>query len=377
MDSHVFAKYSHDLLAQYTAGSTDQVLQASTAYRKTSPPKSNIDHALEAFTFLREHPGHTAIALDISGFFDNLDHRILKRAWAGLIGHPSLPPDHYAVFKAATRFSAISRERLREILGRDVPRRISREASVICSAAEFREVVAPEVRLAHQPNIRGIPQGLPISGMLANVYMIDFDQRVSDAITRMGGIFRRYSDDILAIVPHSDASGAEDFIEARLREIRLSSNPSKTNRARYLGGGRLVDAAVDQPECTTSLQYLGLEWDGSQVRLRNTTMSRFTKRLRNGVRRAARAARKSGEVSIRRRQLFARYSHLGRPSRIFKADASSRHGNFVSYARRAQRKCEAAGFPSIITRQWGKQWISLNERIQRAEAALRDEADPA
>ena len=48
-----------------------------------------------------------AIAFDIKGFFDNLNHKILRENWKMILDEPKLPPDHFNVFKNITRFSYI------------------------------------------------------------------------------------------------------------------------------------------------------------------------------------------------------------------------------------------------------------------------------
>lgn len=52
------------------------------------------------------------LCFDITGFFDNLDHAILKRRLKELLGVTELPPDWYAVFRHVTRFSRVERRAL-------------------------------------------------------------------------------------------------------------------------------------------------------------------------------------------------------------------------------------------------------------------------
>ena len=47
----------------------------------------------------------------------------------------------------------------------------------------------------------GIPQGSPISAVLSNVYMIEFDEQVKEYVSLNGGIYMRYSDDFLIVLP--------------------------------------------------------------------------------------------------------------------------------------------------------------------------------
>ena len=64
MDSHIFAYYGELLGKAYEARAPTCVLDSATAYRRFFPGRSSIDHALEAFSFLRAHPGYVALAFD-------------------------------------------------------------------------------------------------------------------------------------------------------------------------------------------------------------------------------------------------------------------------------------------------------------------------
>lgn len=48
----------------------------------------------------------------------------------------------------------------------------------------------------------GIPQGIGISTLLSNIYMLPFDREISAFVNQHGGLYRRYCDDIMIIIPH-------------------------------------------------------------------------------------------------------------------------------------------------------------------------------
>src|SRR5690606_34052824 len=65
-----------------------------------------------------------------------------------------------------------------------------------------------------QKELIGIPQGLPISALLANIYMLNFDETVINEIVLKHDVFyRRYSDDIIMICNESQIKLIEDFIK--------------------------------------------------------------------------------------------------------------------------------------------------------------------
>jgi hypothetical protein len=130
-----------------------------------------------------------------------------------LLGVERLPADHFAVFKNITKYRVFDRvdayRRLdlygvksftkggHPIEGYLVP--YKEIPTQLCSPHDFRQKILGENGqygslvipngLAH-----GIPQGAPISDLLANLYLIDFDVEMNALAVSLGGSYVRYSD---------------------------------------------------------------------------------------------------------------------------------------------------------------------------------------
>ncbi|HEY9135570.1 MAG TPA: hypothetical protein VIM85_07235, partial [Pseudomonadales bacterium] len=116
IDSHIYAYYSKIISKSYELelnkrGLNDAVL----AFRSLG--KSNIDFASEAFSQICAYGSCGVVGLDVTGFFDNLDHSILKDKWSYLLGDSRLPNDHFSVFKSLTRWSSVDRTSLYQLFG--------------------------------------------------------------------------------------------------------------------------------------------------------------------------------------------------------------------------------------------------------------------
>ncbi len=108
----------------------------------------------------------------------------------------------------------------------------------ICSNDEFREKICGD-RGTHHSLIDkneepfGIPQGSPISDILANMYMFEFDKAIFASVSRARGFYFRYLDDIIIIVPGGDAEARSILLAAERsleqRAPRLTFKPSKTS----------------------------------------------------------------------------------------------------------------------------------------------------
>ena len=231
LDSLIYSFYSQALSVRYEDLLKNLNLSENViAFRKltdqeTGDSKSNIHLANDAFEAIKSLGEVKVFAFDIRKFFDTLDPRILKRAWKSILGVHELPDDHYNLFKALTNFSFVDRQLLFDQFGiTGVPNR--KNMSRVCSAEDFRKKVR-ENRMIQNQRL-GIPQGTPISAVLANIYMLSFDISVAALMSEVGGKYFRYCDDILCVVPSNSLIDVEQSIVAELAKIELSLNTDKT-----------------------------------------------------------------------------------------------------------------------------------------------------
>jgi RNA-directed DNA polymerase len=366
-DSQIFRHYAQVLSEHYEnvldrEGLTNAVL----AYRRVTPRRCNVHFALDAFRWIHTTGTCQVLAFDIKNFFENLEHQRLKRCWAEVLGVGSLPSDQYAVFRAITRYAYVDLAEAREVLG------IADGAAIrrLCTPDTFRKLIAKGRHI--KPNDRerdgrpvGVPQGSPISALASNLYMLPLDRRLAQVAAEMGGMYRRYSDDILiACEPGSvDVLTSELRAAVAERGLDIHDDPRKCLSIRF---DRLDDGAI---RSTGTLQYLGLTYDGQCVRIRPGTWARYVRRLRRAVRREEYAVRRlstgDGGIRLRRRRLYAAFSHLDRESFI------------RTYAYKASRifQTEAPELRCLIRRQTRGHWGGLHELIRDAELSKQGSAN--
>jgi RNA-directed DNA polymerase len=346
IDSHIFSYYCHALSARYEAeiarrGLSENVL-AFRALRK-----SNIHFAAEGFSAIAQRDSCYVLGLDIKGFFDNLNHKILKTAWASVLGEEYLPNDHYAVFKAITQFSIVNLDCVLDLLGisKNNPKN---KRHRLCTPEQFRDKVRASGLIRPHKLAHGIPQGSSISALLSNIYMLEFDSCVKTYVEQCGGQYFRYCDDMLFIVPLDEKPNCEAFAKTVIARFGLEIQDTKTERREFvLKGGRLV---TEKP-----LQYLGFLFDGEKTYLRSASLARYSDRVRRGVRVAKATMAKRNRARLARgedpRPLFTsnlvrRYTYFGRR-------------NFISYGYRAAKIMNSDGIRKQLRPLWGKFRLAL------------------
>lgn len=119
------------------------------------------------------------------------------------------------------------------------------------------EFFTPEGAQAHL--IRGVPTGLPISCVLFNLYLSEFDHEL-DSIP--GSFYARYSDDILFAHPDVDlVREVDDRIRRLLSELGLRANEEKS-RTHYLTGPGRPSHSWDEAKGTSRVTFLGMAITG-------------------------------------------------------------------------------------------------------------------
>lgn len=395
-DAYIFANYRHILSELYEAelarlGLTQSIL----AYRrvpneKGAGGKCNIHFARDAFQKIKSLGDCCVIALDISGFFENLDHILLKNLWCRLLGEAKLPPDHFQVFKAITQYAVVDKQKVYERLGHFGQKSLTKPGEPIkgyltsyrnmpkqlCTGAEFRQKIAggSAGQSIIQKNVLpyGIPQGAPISDLLANLYLIDFDRDIKEWAEALGGEYLRYSDDILILVPGDEAVGRSLMKRARDHIRNFGSRLTIKEEKSSLFTFRKVDneqrfTLILGNQGRNGLEYLGFRYDGRRVYIRDATLSNLRRKV-------ARAARRDANIIARRypdknasalRDLFDYERLIARFGRV--EDFGEKSDDYKSWT-----------FWTYATRSakiFGKEGTSIVRQLRRHRELIRIRAD--
>ncbi|EKN6348073.1 hypothetical protein DVP78_23250, partial [Yersinia enterocolitica] len=195
----------------------------------------------------------------------------------------------------------------------------------------FRNNVRKSKLIEKNKSGHGIPQGSPISALLSNIYMLNFDIDMRNYVNSVGGDYYRYCDDMLFIVPLDQINKVAGIAEKELFKLKVTLNIKKTELRTFTSTSEIITA--DKP-----LQYLGFLFDGHNIYLRSSSLSRYSDRMRRGVRLAkatmksknkTRVARGMVKKSLFKEKIYARYAHVGKR-------------NFLTYGYRAARIMESS-----------------------------------
>ncbi|RKS12847.1 reverse transcriptase domain-containing protein [Flavobacterium sp. 120] len=418
LDTLVFSYYSEKLSKKYEdfiqKYSLDDVV---TAYRtvpinKEKPKsgnKSNLNFANDVFQTIDNYPSNNfvAIAFDIKGFFDNLNHKILRDNWKMILNESTLPPDHFNVYKNITRFSYIdvvdifntfqtkifvqkktADNKLAPIKRQKVSRikyLKNQNAIAFCTPKEFLDIKfklikkITKIKDATGQAVTkdfGIPQGSAISSTLANIYMLEFDKAVNDYITPLKGCYRRYSDDMVVICPLENKISVVEFFNTEIDKIKLEIQDAKTQIFHFI---RDDDKLVCGQEFTSCINwnknfiYLGFEYDGTTVRIKSASISNYYRKMKRNIRSAKNYASNrfsSNHDKIFKARILKRFSYKGSERRRkYLLNKKTNHfeishhyiwGNFLAYTKKAANKMMG----NKINQQTKKHWNKLNQLLK-------------
>lgn len=346
LDAAIYGYYGQILSNRYEqAVAARDVGDSVTAFRRIGGAgKNNIYFADEVFQFIQSNRPCTAIGLDVEKFFDTLDHQTLKKSWACMLGVTRLPSDHFNVFKSLTDFRWVDRDSALNALGisRHNPTPKSARRRRLCNPQAFRNTIRANGLIWENPESsskRGIPQGAPISALLSNIYMLNFDVVLAKEIESLGGLYRRYCDDIMIVVPTPNTASIEQSAMTEIQKLKLTINAAKTTRATF------PSDPSHQAVGDEKIQYLGFDFNGTQTLIRASSLSRYYSKMRKGVSVARQTQRKHNKIrhrqglpqtDLKTRQLYIRYSYLVNRRFHRKTGKGERQGeNFITYAHRA------------------------------------------
>lgn len=420
LDSLIFSYYSMELSKQYEKKiSKNDLNEVVNAYRSVpinpdkidSSNKCNIDFANDVFKYIVDYKENefSVIAFDISSFFDNLDHKLLRDIWAEMLDTVRLSKDHFNVYKNITRFSHVDivdifnefktkiYTRKKNIKGEYLPikqKKIdninylrSQNAIAFCTEKDFfkikNKLLQPsKTRKLKNGNIiyrnLGIPQGSPISSVLANIYLFHFDIIINDFMKRNNGIYRRYSDDMVIVCPLEIKEKISNLVYKEIQKFKLEIQPTKTQIFQFKRNNNKLVCGQEFENIINwnkNFVYLGFEFNGENVFLKSASLSNYYRKMKRTIGRAKLFSKNSFSTNknvIFKRRILKKFSYKGakrtrkylwddKTKKFFKTD-SYNWGNFLSYAYKASNiminnkiKQQTKRHWNIITKQFKKQ----------------------
>jgi hypothetical protein len=412
LDACIYSYFAKQLNMAYEIKLADLGLKDTvTAYRRipfnpadpNSPNKSSADFAAEVFNYIIGHPENqlVAITFDVKGFFDNLDHALLKKAWYEVTGEITLSGPEYNIFKSVTDFSYINENQLFEAckhaiitetktgIQKNKPVKRFRHlkdqrAIAFCDLDGIKTIrhagliVGNQATPARPKRRKGIPQGTPISAALANVYMLHFDKRINDAVKLLEGIYRRYSDDMIVVCPECHANDIIQLFDEAIDERLLEIQHDKTQVFKFdrIGGEfRCSQQYETNLHPHKNLEYLGFEFDGQRSYLKSSSLASYYRKMKKSVQRSrfySKSVKKSKSLGqIFQTKLYKKFTYHGaKRRRIYVRDKSNpanwiktesyNWGNYISYAHLAINKLPN----NRIKHQIRRHWFILNQLIK-------------
>lgn len=359
LDSAIYAYYSLQLSSLYEELLTKNLLtECVLAFRKNPNYPSNIHIAKDVFNEIKQRQNCSVLCVDIKGFFDNLDHKLLKDSWNKILNTSFLPKDHYQVYKSITKFSYVDKYELLKILQLS-PNKKHNDLTRICSIKEFRQLVRKKNLIRKNEKNKGIPQGSSISAALSNFYMLSFDDFIKHKVDRIGGKYYRYCDDILIICNIGDDKNILLEIQKSISKINLEIQTDKTQILQFKNG-----ITVNNEK----LQYLGFTYDGKQILLRDSGLTKYSHKVMKVVKmtnnhliriNCSRLRKNQPLLKLNKKHIYYRFSYLGKR-------------NYITYALRAARIMNEPAIKKQVKPHWArlKKHLLLREELHNPNYLL-------
>lgn len=409
-DSAIFSYYADQLQREYENFIEKNGLgEVVVAYRRIPTSnnqgnKCNIHIANDVFQYVRKRVEEgeelALVTFDIKGFFDSLDHKLLKKSWKKVMNWNDMPEDVYNVYKNVTKFSYVCinslfplfKDRIWcESAGKYVQKSVKRveymrdkKAVAFCKREDV-DIVKKQGYLQVNKTGKGIPQGLPISAVLANVYMCDFDIRISRKLKDAGGIYKRYSDDIVIVCPSNTANQLREDILNEIKKVDLEIQKEKTNLYYIsLKEGKII-CSHESKGPNKKIEYLGFSFDGEHILLKHSGLCKYYDRMRRAKNRHIRWAisiKNNTRGEVFEHPMYKHYSLAGSIRRPIQVRRNGRlvfkrrksYGNYLTYVKKAAAVMEEPMIRRQLRRNLNKLTKSINEIHVDVNKALRNKS---
>ena len=288
IDRCIYQWYSYKINNAYNDYCNQNNLNENViAYRTCLRGRTNIEFAKEAFDFIKKSQSCYILVSDFTDFFDTIDHKKLKSKLCEILNTSKLEQDFYKVFRSMTRYTYIEKDAVLKYLNtKGVTKEMIKNNNSLFEQVSWniaKKDLKEEIKVNKE--IFGIPQGSPLSGIFANVYMIDFDKSINEYAKSKNGLYLRYSDDLIIIIPVTQSNSIKDIWQ-KVSKIKdkyetLKMNLDKTSG--YIYDNKKIKSLHQEVKGMknggTTINYLGFSFDGKNVKFRDKTLTKFFYKL--------------------------------------------------------------------------------------------------
>ncbi|GAB2319493.1 reverse transcriptase/maturase family protein [Alkalibacterium sp. s-m-22] len=346
LDGYIYKYYANQLNCFYNEWASENGIDdSSIAYRGNKNGKSNIDFAAEVINYIAKQEEAYILVGDFKGYFDSLNHHLLKKRIKEVLLTDYLANDWYNVFKSVTKYGYIDKNIIEDYFGIEAFLRqqgYKKFTSIDKSLSDFRILH----KIKSNESKKGIPQGVPISAVMANVYAMNFDWKINSLVEKSNGLYRRYSDDFIIVIPKSLKGNSEeqfqtivDTVYQLASENELIIAEEKTHKYRKISE-QIFEMSKNTSSKTCKIDYLGFVYDGKTVTVRQKSIERFYTRMRKFVKLMQRKKtynNKNWNKSVMKKIPHRNYIYGLFTDRGFKLENGSQKSNFIEYVKRSQR----------------------------------------
>lgn len=329
LDRCVYQRYAFLLNYQYNIwASENDINNVAIAYRDNLR-KNNIDFAKNAFNTIRSFSQCFILVGDFTNFFDNLEHQYLKKMLCKVLKIDRLPDDYFSVFKNITRFSSWDWKDIVTAAGEKITEKGLRKKlnskTTILTKEQFEK---NKKYIKKNVSGIGIPQGSPISAVLSNIYMMEFDINIKNYVAKKHGTYMRYSDDFIIILPYAQESEIEDFKSDIFSYVKSMNNLidlQKDKTSYYI----YKNETLYKNNEPSDINYLGFLFDGKSIRIRPQSITKYYYRMHRKAATIGRChwiSRNNKHISAK--ELYGTYSCNGERQ------------TFIDYAKRAKSELQ-------------------------------------
>lgn len=362
LDGYIYKHYANQLNSAYnTYAVNNNIDDCSIAYRNNKKGKSNIDFAAEVISLLHKEENAYVLVGDFKNYFETLNHHYLKKRVGKILKCDRLEKDWYNIFQSVTKYGYVEKKSVESFFGEESELRqkgYKKFPSKDKTVSEFRKN-----HKIKSNDTSGVPQGVPISAVLANIYAIDFDESVNKLIRNLGGIYRRYSDDFIIVIPeyhNQDPYTNNNFQELTKKvyqisednQLKIATEKTHMFKKRNEKIFKLQHGYLDKE---SYIDYLGFVYDGQNVSIRQKSIERFYRKMKRFVRtmesKRKRIESKRKKIESKNRKIklknsagefkkIPRRNHMYNmyTDRGVKKGKGRKSTNFIEYAKQSQRK---------------------------------------